>query len=94
MTYHIFSTKRFEKSLAQIVRSGKFKRRDVEEVLATLASGHSLPASYRDHALKGDLSDRRECHVRGDILLIYRKDNDVLVLLDLDIGTHHELFGS
>jgi mRNA interferase YafQ len=58
-----------------------------------LCSGRPLPATYRDHALKGDLADRRECHIHGDLLFVYRKDGDALVLLALDIGTHHELFG-
>ncbi len=91
--YHLFRTKEFEKSLLALLRSGKFQRQEIEEVLDILSSGTPLPPSYRDHALKGDMSNLRECHVRGDILLIYRKDREALILVALDIGTHHEIFG-
>jgi mRNA interferase YafQ len=91
--YYIFRTRQFEKSLVKMVRSGKFVRQDVEDVLLQLSSGETLPVNLREHALKGDMQDRRECHVKGDVLLIYRKDNDVLTLIAIDIGTHHELFG-
>lgn len=35
----------------------------------------------------------RECHIKDDLLLIYYKDKTVLVLVLVDIGTHHQLFG-
>lgn len=92
--YKVFITKDFERSLVKFVRSGKFHREEAEQVLRVLSSGLPLPKKYRDHALHGDLSGRRECHIRGDILLIYRKQEDILVLIVLDIGTHHELFGT
>ena len=40
------------------------------------------------------LSKYRECHIQGDFLLIYEKHNDVLLLVMVNIGTHHELFGT
>ena len=45
-----------------------------------------------NHPLTGDWDDCRECHVRPDLLLVYRKpDADVLQLVRL--GSHTELFG-
>ncbi len=41
--------------------------------------------------LTGDWSDCRECHIRGDLLLVYRKPDDVLQLVRL--GSHSELLG-
>jgi mRNA interferase YafQ len=62
------------------------------EVLYKLISDEDLPEKYRDHALSGDWSGYRECHVKPDLLLIYKKpDEDTLRLARL--GSHSELFG-
>jgi mRNA interferase YafQ len=61
-------------------------------VLAALANDEVLEQRLRDHDLSGDWSGYRECHVKPDLLLIYRKtDADTLRLARL--GSHSELFG-
>ena len=62
------------------------------EILKLLLVDESLPEKNRDHALSGDWTGYRECHVKPDLLLIYRKpDADTLRLARL--GSHSELFG-
>jgi mRNA interferase YafQ len=61
-------------------------------VLTALASDDPLPPANRDHLLSGDWSDCRECHVRGDLLLVYRKPDDTKLQL-VRLGSHSELFG-
>ena len=62
------------------------------EILKLLLVDESLPEKNRDHALSGDWAGYRECHVKPDLLLIYRKpDADTLRLARL--GSHSELFG-
>ena len=64
---------------------------DLTPVLVALADDAPLDARLRDHALSGDWSGYRECHIRPDLLLIYRKvDGDVLRFARL--GTHSEFF--
>ena len=61
-------------------------------VLVTLATDQALDARYRDHDLSGDWAGYRECHIKPDLLLIYRKsDSETLRLARL--GSHSELFG-
>lgn len=50
-----------------------------------------LPPKNKDHALKGNYTGRRECHISLDWLLIYRVDGNE-IYLDR-IGTHTDLFG-
>ncbi len=65
---------------------------DLVPVLAALANGQPLEPKHRDHDLSGDWAGYRECHVKPDLLLIYRKsDSDTLRLARL--GSHSELFG-
>jgi len=62
------------------------------EILKLLLVDQPLPDKNRDHALSGDWIGYRECHVKPDLLLIYRKpDADTLRLARL--GSHSELFG-
>jgi len=70
-------------------------RRDVEALLmvavSLLADDLPLPEKNRDHALAGEWRDHRDCHLKPDLLLIYRKpDADILQLVRL--GSHSQLF--
>ena len=61
-------------------------------VLTALANDQPLDLRYSDHDLSGDWAGYRECHLKPDLLLIYRKaDSSVLRLARL--GSHSELFG-
>lgn len=60
-------------------------------VIGSLAADLPLPPANRDHALSGEWKNYRDCHVRPDLVLIYRKpDPDTLQLVRL--GSHAELF--
>jgi mRNA interferase YafQ len=60
------------------------------EVVNLLASDAQLPRRNFDHPLSGEWSDHRDCHIRPDLVLIYRKpDDDSLELVRL--GSHSEL---
>ena len=62
----------------------------LQEVIDILAADEPLPPRCRDHALTGDWKDHRDCHVRPDLVLIYRKvGTDTLQLVRL--GSHSEL---
>lgn len=65
---------------------------DLRSVLVALANNQPLDAKYRDHDLSGNWAGYRECHIKPDLLLIYRRsDADTLRLARL--GSHSELFG-
>ena len=65
----------------------------LDEIIATLAMGEPLPEKNKDHALTGNWAGHRECHILPDWLLIYRIEDDVLVLTLSRTGTHSDLFG-
>jgi mRNA interferase YafQ len=74
-------------------KSGRLgKRLDalLMETVNMLAKDEELPRRYFDHPLSGEWTDHRDCHVRPDLVLIYRKpDDDTLELVRL--GSHSEL---
>lgn len=63
----------------------------LEKVIPSLQNNIPLEEKYRDHELRGKYKGFRECHIAPDWLLIYMKE-DVLVLTLIDTGTHSDLF--
>lgn len=61
-------------------------------VLTALANDDPLEPSRRDHDLRGDWEGYRECHVKPDLLLIYKKPDPTTLRL-ARLGSHSELFG-
>ncbi|HKN30308.1 MAG TPA: type II toxin-antitoxin system YafQ family toxin [Roseiarcus sp.] len=60
------------------------------EVIAMLAADEPLPPRFHDHALAGRWKDFRDCHVRPDLVLIYRKPEGKTLEL-VRLGSHSEL---
>lgn len=87
------------KPTAQYKRDYKREKRgrhsvDLEEklfiALRLLVADKPLPHRMCDHTLSGNLQDCRDCHIKPDLVLIYRKpDNFTLELVRL--GSHSEL---
>ena len=92
MTYRIRATSRFRKDYKLMQKRGLEMTR-LDEVIAMLASGDQLDEKYHDHALSGDYAGHRECHISPDWLLVYYKEDDILVLTLARTGTHSDLFG-
>jgi mRNA interferase YafQ len=61
-------------------------------VLALLLTDQVLPGNLRDHSLSGHFAGYRECHLKPDLLLIYRKPDEKTLSL-ARLGSHSELFG-
>ena len=65
----------------------------LDNIIRSLSCGETLPEKNIDHALAGDWAGHRECHIQPDWLLVYRIEDDVLVLTLARTGTHSDLFG-
>ena len=65
----------------------------LDNIIRALSRGETLPEKNKDHELGGDWAGHRECHIQPDWLLVYRIENDVLVLTLVRTGTHSDLFG-
>lgn len=68
----------------------KTLEKELIKVLTALVQDQPLAEKYRDHTLSGEWLGYRECHVKPDLLLVYKKsDDDILKLARL--GSHSEL---
>ena len=86
--YKIIYSKSYKKDIKKL---NKQMLSEVEVVLDILASGEKLDEKYCDHALQGALKDFRDCHIRPDLILIYRIYKDELILNAVRIGSHSDL---
>lgn len=60
-------------------------------VIKKLIIGDKLDPKYKDHSLSGELKGLRDCHIKPDLILIYKIDNNVLMLYLLRAGNHNNL---
>jgi mRNA interferase YafQ len=89
--YTVKPTARFKKDLKRVASQGH-DLAELEGVIDKLANGVRLDGQYYDHALSGQFSGCRECHIKPDWLLIYEIDTYALYLYLTRTGSHSELF--
>lgn len=92
MKYEIVVTNQFKKDY----KRAKKRNQNIsllKEIITKLARGETLPDKNKDHALSGKWIGYRECHIQPDWLLVYRIEDNVLVLTLSRTGTHSDLFG-
>jgi mRNA interferase YafQ len=83
-------TAKFRRDLKRIEKR-RLDKELLKAVLETLQQEKPLDPKYKDHALKGNYADFRECHIRNDWLLIYAIDSNHITLTASRTGTHTDL---
>jgi mRNA interferase YafQ len=84
-------TNQFKKDAEKIKRRGKNLDK-LYDIVEKIANFEPLEEKLRDHTLVGSYADCRECHIAPDWLLIYRIENEELVLVLTRTGSHSDLF--
>jgi len=88
--YEIFRTTSFKKDYKKL---SNIDKKLLKEVITLLANGETLEEAYNDHKLIGNYLGCRECHIKPDLLLIYRINDNILELALTRVGSHSKLFG-
>ena len=89
MGRRIYVTSRYKKDLKRASKRGKDLDK-LDEIIVLLQQDISLHSRHLDHHLTGSWNDQRECHIEPDWLLIYKRQNNDLILTR--IGSHSDLF--
>jgi mRNA interferase YafQ len=86
-------TARFKKDFKRVQKSQPADplEAELQPIIDMLLEDVALPPKNRDHALRGEWNGFRECHIRPDLVLIYRKCEPQMLELDR-LGSHSELF--
>ena len=91
MKYTIEMSTKFKKDYKLAKKRG-YDTTLLRAVIDLLADGETRLEKYCDHALSGDYSGFRECHILPDWLLVYRIEKELLILALTRTGTHSDLF--
>jgi mRNA interferase YafQ len=93
MKYEVVGTSAFKKEL-KIIKKRHNDLEKLRKVVNALSNGEQLEEKYRDHSLVDStrFKNCRECHIEPDWLLVYRINNDELILLLVETGSHSDLF--
>lgn len=62
------------------------------EIIGKLRKNETLPIKYADHPLTGDFKDCRDCHIKPDLLLIYKVNLKENILTLIRFNSHSEIF--
>lgn len=89
--YKLKKTAKFKKDFKRIKKRG-YDLDLLYYVVNELVSGNTLDEKYYNHQLTGDYNGFMECHITPDWLLIYKIDNNELILTASRTGTHSDLF--
>lgn len=91
MKYTVKLTSQFKKDYKNAIKR-HLPIELLDDIIKALANGETLPEKNRDHPLSGNWKGHRECHIMPDWLLIYRIENDILVLTLSATGSRSDLF--
>lgn len=88
MIYEIIHTSTFKKEFLKLNQKQKNK---LKIVLEKLKNNEALEIKYKDHKLKGNMANLRDCHIEPNLVLIYSKNEEKLTLTALRINKHSNL---
>lgn len=88
--YKIKTSKTYK---TQFKKQSKQNQDLIDEVVGLLCANKPLEPKHKDHQLKGDYKGFKECHIKPDLLLIYRIKKQILELHLINLGSHSDIFG-
>ncbi|WP_282029961.1 type II toxin-antitoxin system YafQ family toxin [Paracoccus marcusii] len=86
----ILYTTKFRRDVKREMKTDPGVEQLLRDVIAVLRAGQEMPPRMKDHPLHGDWKDHRDCHLKPDLVLIYKSDEADITLARL--GSHSELF--
>lgn len=79
----------YRKNLKLVLKQG-WDANAIQSVVTQLLNDNILDPKLKDHALVGEFNGFRECHIFGDLVIVYKRDKEILTLYR--IGRHQDLF--
>ena len=89
MKYQVLKSKGFKTDFKKLSKEDKKLTLDIIE---RLTNDEILEEKYKDHSLQGILKGCRDCHIKNDLVLVYKKDKNVLILTCINIANHSSSF--
>ena len=91
MAYRLIVTGQFKKDVKRCKKRG-LPLDELWNAIRLLLESGKLPEKYMTHKLSGSKNGLLECYIRPDWLLVWKQDDQELVILLASTGTHSDLF--
>ncbi|MCI7103261.1 MAG: type II toxin-antitoxin system YafQ family toxin [Campylobacter sp.] len=91
MSREILFTKSYKKDIKKYKNKPEILK-EINEVINKLARDEVLEPRFFDHQLKGNESEFRECYIKPDLLLKYKKNDVLFILIAVRLGSHSQIF--
>lgn len=91
MRYKLKTTRQYDKQLKKCLKRG-YDASQLTAVVKCLVECDTLPEKYHAHRLSAKFCYCWECHITPDWLLLWEYNEDELILLLLQTGTHSDIF--
>lgn len=92
MMYRVIFTTEFKKNVKAVAKRG-YDMSLLSETIDILREKGDLPKKYKKHTLTGNYKGLFECHIKPDWLLVWKQEDDRLILQFTNTGTHSDIFG-
>jgi mRNA interferase YafQ len=89
--YRIGYTNRFKKDLKRCIKRG-LDISILKNTIEILQLHGKLLLTYKSHKLTGKYSECWECHLQPDWLMVWTQNDEQLIILFMNTGTHSDLF--
>ena len=89
--YEIEYTNAFKKDL-KVLQKRNLAMPELKAIIEILISGKNIPIKYKNHRLKGNMSDKWDLHLQPNWILLYTKDEKEKIIKLVRTGTHSDLF--
>lgn len=86
------ASSQFKKDLKRLLKSGRYKREDIQPVMDMIVQRKKLPEKYVNHKMTG-YDYRWDCHIEGDWILLYELDLANNKVYWVRTGKHSDIFG-
>ncbi len=86
-------TKQFKKDIKRIEKSGRKDIEKLKAIIRILIDEEQLNPSYKDHLLRGNFKDRKECHIEPDWVLVCKINKKEKIIIFERTGSHSDIFG-
>ena len=65
----------------------------IDTVILGLVNEIPLSGKYYEHPLHNNYEGTLECHIEGDWIMLYERNETAKMILFMDAGTHQDIFG-
>jgi len=90
--FEIFYTNEFKRQLRLMIKRGR-NAEVMNQAIVILSDTGTLPVvPYRTHKLFGSFNNHWEAHLDPDWLLIWKRDDNKIIVTLTTTGTHSDLF--